>query len=230
MSNIYSVYLNKDLPDDHFDRLLSLLTLEKQEKIKRFVFPMDALRSLVAELLSRYLVGIRLQLNNDQIHFEVNSYGKPFVKGPTDFHFNVSHAGTWVVCAIDTQPIGVDVEKTIPIDLKLADHFFSIKEQHDLNGLPHLEQQSYFFDLWCLKESYIKMVGKGLSIPLDSFTFSCLKQQIFFCSEYEDSVVYSKTYNLTPEYKMAVCQRNANFTDKVHNIPFQTLVNKMLSC
>lgn len=230
MSNIYSIHLNKDLTDDLFDRLLALLTLEKQEKIKRFVFRMDALRSLVAELLSRYLIGITLQINNNEIQFEVNRYGKPFVKGSTNFHFNVSHAGTWIVCAIDTQPIGVDVEKIKEIDLKLADHFFSKKEQQDLHRLPYLEQQSYFFDLWCLKESYIKMVGKGLSIPLDSFTFSCVKQQLLFCSEYEDSAVYFKMYNLTPDYKMAVCQRNANFTDRVYNIPFQTLVNKMLSC
>jgi 4'-phosphopantetheinyl transferase len=229
MAQTYSVYLDKDLTDYQFDRLLALLSLEKQEKIKRYVFRMDALRSLVADLLARYLIGITLQIRNDQIQFELNRYGKPFVKGAPEFHFNVSHAGNWVVCAIDTQPIGVDVEQMNCIDVQIAERFFSRKEQQDLQGIPHQEQQSYFFDLWSLKESYIKMVGKGLSIPLDSFTFRCIKQQILFCSDHENSAVYFKKYKLDPDYKMAVCQRNSAFADSVYNIPLQTLADKLLS-
>ncbi|QUG94795.1 MULTISPECIES: 4'-phosphopantetheinyl transferase family protein [Bacillus cereus group] len=229
MPQIYSVYLDKDIKDCQFDNLLALLSLEKQDKIKQYAFRMDALRSLVADLLSRYLIGIALQIKNEQIQFEVNKYGKPFVKEAPELHFNVSHSGNWVVCAIDTQPIGIDVEQMNYIDVEIAEHFFSKKEQQDLKKVSHQEQQSYFFDLWCLKESYIKMVGKGLSIPLDSFTFRCIDQQILFYSDHENSPAYFKKYELGPDYKMAVCQRNSTFTNSVYNIPLQTLSDEMLN-
>jgi 4'-phosphopantetheinyl transferase len=228
MAQIYSVYLDNDLTDYQFDRLLALLSLEKQKKIKRYVFRMDALRSLVADLLSRFVISKTLNIEKSYIQFEVNDYGKPFVKGVSELHFNVSHSGNWVVCAIDTQQIGVDIEKIDFIDVQLAKHFFSKKEQEDLHMIPYQEQQSYFFDLWSLKESYIKMVGKGLSIPLDSFTIRCIKQQIIFCAEHEDSPAYFKKYDLDNDYKMAVCQRSSALIDSVYNIPLQSLVDTLL--
>ena len=32
------------------------------------------------------------------------------------------------------------------------------------------EKINYFYDLWTLKESYIKTIGKGLYTPLNSFS------------------------------------------------------------
>ena len=50
-------------------------------------------------------------------------------------------------------------------------HYFSGKELADLLELSKEEQRERFFDLWALKESYIKATGKGLATSLRSFSF-----------------------------------------------------------
>ena len=50
-------------------------------------------------------------------------------------------------------------------------HYFSDAELTDLLELNKEEQRERFFDLWALKESYIKATGKGLATSLRSFSF-----------------------------------------------------------
>jgi 4'-phosphopantetheinyl transferase len=57
------------------------------------------------------------------------------------------------------------------IDLSVADNFFSKNESDFLNKSPEADRQNLFFDLWTLKEAYIKAKGLGLSIGLDTFSF-----------------------------------------------------------
>lgn len=88
--------------------------------------------------------------------------------------FNLSHTEGLVVLAVAETDVGVDVEwldrpgRTV----ELADRYFAPAEAAALQALPIELQRDRFFDLWTLKESYIKARGLGLAIPLASFTFS----------------------------------------------------------
>lgn len=76
--------------------------------------------------------------------------------------------------------------------------------------------QYFFFDLWTLKESYIKAVGEGLSIPLKSFTISFFKiGEIVVKLGNELTNWTLKQYDLEPEYKMSACGVNKAFPDNV---------------
>ena len=54
----------------------------------------------------------------------------------------------------------------------LARRFFAASEVDDLLSLPPQERPDAFFRCWTRKESFVKAVGDGLYLPLDSFRVS----------------------------------------------------------
>jgi len=124
-----------------------------------------------------------------------NAYGRPALQGPSlpfSLDFNISHTRGALVIAFAAQgAVGVDVEYTQRQcrALAVAERYFSAPEVADLQGLPQELQRKRFFDLWTLKESYIKACGMGMAIPLGSFSFDFAADEIAiaFDSRREDS-------------------------------------------
>jgi len=212
---IYALYLETELSALTFNNLLSYVSNEKQEKVKRFMKKADAERSLLSDLLSRIAIMENLKVQNRDIQFIYNKYGKPSLINFPDFHFNLSHSGNWIVCAIDNKAIGIDIEKIDNIDLDIAKRFFSDKEYFDLMNKPYSHRNSYFFDLWTLKESYIKALGCGLSLPLDSFAFTIEKDTISLDTANEFNQCFFKQYDIDKNYKMGICSLNNTFPNSI---------------
>lgn len=63
--------------------------------------------------------------------------------------------------------VGCDIEKIVDAPLEIADCFFNSPEAEYIAASQ--DKNRAFFKLWTLKESYMKMTGRGMSIPLDSF-------------------------------------------------------------
>ena len=170
MMDVYAVRLNFQEKIDPvvLERLLNCVTLDKKERLKRFYHMEDTLRGLFADLLIRDVIMQKTGLPNEDISFTTNDYGKPFLKDRNDVQFNLSHSGVWVVGVIDHQVVGIDVERVQEIDLDISKNYFSPDEHEDL--MSKADKFDYFFTLWALKESYIKILGKGLSHPLDAFS------------------------------------------------------------
>lgn len=170
MLDIYIIKIEKDLTISDFGRLLNFETKERKERIVQFHRFEDSQRSLIGNIVVRYAISNRLGICMKDLVFGVGEYGKPFLIPFTGIHFSVSHSGNWVVCAVGENPVGIDVEKIKPIDLKIARRFFSREEYFELMKLPRERRVEFFYTIWTLKESYIKAEGKGLSIPLNSFS------------------------------------------------------------
>lgn len=205
---VYGVKSNYKIDSFYFNVLLNFLSDEERNKINSYLKWEDAQRGLIGKILTRAIISNRYGLKNEEICFSANRFGKPHLEGFKDFHFNISHSGEWVVCAIDSSPIGIDVEKINHIDLDIANRFFSEEEYRDLIELDEKYRIDYFFDLWSLKESYIKAQGKGLSIALDSFSIK--KRGNAISIKGNDKNCYFKQYNVAPDYKLSVCARNNN--------------------
>ncbi|QOR34870.1 4'-phosphopantetheinyl transferase superfamily protein [Clostridium sp. 'deep sea'] len=211
MINIYSFNISEDLNKDTYNELLSFLPQEKQQKINKFRFYKDALRSLVAEHLVRYSLKKQYHLNY-QKSFAKNEYGKPYLTEYPHIHFNVSHAGNWVVSAISNNSVGIDVEEIKPVDFEIAKRFFAKEEYLTLLNTKESEQLEYFFKIWTLKESYIKAIGKGLAISLDSFSFTLNKDIIEFKSQQFKTKHYFKQFLIDKKHIVALCAvQNNNY-------------------
>jgi 4'-phosphopantetheinyl transferase len=177
-------------------------------------------RALVRSVLSHY----DNSLKPNQWEFTKNKYGKPSVSNSARenaVQFNLSHTDQLVVMAVTHhKEIGVDVEylPRLGKPLEIANHFFSPNEVKQLLALPAEQQRNRFFDLWTLKEAYIKACGMGLSIPLDHFSFSFSDQkkiQIEFIPERNDQPELWQFWQIKPNdvHKVSMALK----TDKMNS-------------
>ena len=93
--------------------------------------------------------------------------GKPFIKNRPDLGFNLSQSGDRVMCAVAGASVGCDVERIGRGGEAIAQRYFTAAEYAAIRAAA--DPQKMFCRLWTLKESYVKAVGAGLGMPLNSF-------------------------------------------------------------
>ncbi|PZE21773.1 4'-phosphopantetheinyl transferase family protein [Paenibacillus xerothermodurans] len=205
MAEIYGVHMSRPPRSGEVEYMLSNVSEERRAKAQKYVKPDDAHRSLIAEYLIRAVIRSKLHLSNAEISFVSGPYGKPRVGGIPSFHFNIAHSGAWIVCAVDSAPVGIDVEEIKPMSFDVA-QFFSEQEIRWLMSHQETARTSCFYDLWTLKESYIKWVGTGLSLPLNSFSIMLDGDAPVSVQPAElHGPCFLRQMDIAPGYKMAVC-------------------------
>lgn len=138
------------------------ISAERVERARRFVKAEDAHRCVGAELLLYRALERVTGRSRAPLHTERDTNGKPFLPGLPDVHFNISHSGRMILCAVDRRPVGVDVEEIRGIDRDVAATCFTGRERKRLEGREGEEWLNEFYRLWTLKESYLKALGTGL--------------------------------------------------------------------
>lgn len=208
---IYVCKIAERLPEAEICLLLDFIDPAKKERIRRFRRWEDAHLSLLADLLVRAIVGQREHIRNKDISFSTGSYGKPVLSYRSDIHFNVSHSGDWVACAIDSGEVGIDIEQIADADLSISEQFFSGDEYKDI--LASACPVERFYEYWTIKKSYLKFIGKGLSEPLNSFNVRILPDGRIQLekSGVPASNLHFKQYGACDGYKLAVCCEHSTF-------------------
>lgn len=153
---------------DEFARNMHFVSNEKQQQIVKFRFDIDKKLSLYSEIIVRQLACKELNIENEDLIFDRNEFGKPYLIDYPEFHFNISHTRNAIAVAISDKPVGIDIERIKDADLNIARRFFTEQEQAYIL-CNELDQLKRFYEIWTKKEAYIKYMGKGLSIPLKSF-------------------------------------------------------------
>lgn len=224
---IYSVKIS-DISAEKLSELCLIIDSEKKYKVMEFVNKKDKIRTLVGEMLIRTIIAENLKISYKSIKFSKNEYGKPYLKGYPQFNFNISHSGDYVLCAVDDKNIGIDIEEIKYIEYKeIAKTFFSAKEigyiiNHDLKC-----QLDRFYEMWTLKESYIKCCGQGLSIPLKSFSIEINQYENIKAITNNDYTEHTfRLLDIDPGYKVAVCSLNKELCSKVISVDQDYLINK----
>jgi len=212
-----------DLDESHLSLLKSNVSDQRRNRVETLYNSEKAKQQLASESLIRMVV--RKERGMKEIGFGTCPHGKPFIVGLPNFYYNLSHSGEWVVCATDRAPIGIDIEMVRPVNIDLARLYFSTAEYRSLIGKTEPEKNRLFFDLWTLKESYIKAKGGGLTIPLDSFTIYSEQGRIRVLSQDGPEEVFFKRYELGLSYRVSVCACNDDFSVGIALVDLDDLLN-----
>jgi 4'-phosphopantetheinyl transferase len=163
------------------------------------------LQTVSGELLARYAVGQFLNKPDQHIELLFGENGKPHIGNLPDVHFNISHSGNYVVCAVAHTEVGIDVERIREVNLRIAERFFSPSEIDDLMAYEKDSRMQYFITLWTIKESFLKAIGRGLTQHLNSFTIVKNGESFLLTGNKEAESYAIETQQLNHEYRMAVC-------------------------
>ncbi len=101
------------------------------------------------------------RIEKDDIN--VNEFGKPYfeAKDIKHIHFNISHTKDEIVLAIAPFKLGIDLERIqMDYDARLLSRVVNLEDQLKINSAVN------FYELWTIKEAYVKLIGKGLQLPL----------------------------------------------------------------
>ena len=163
---------------DYRQKRLSMMSNEKARK-----------ESIYAELLLEKAVYPQLKR---PLPIITGEFGKPYF-ADNELYFSLSHSGGLVACAVADFEIGFDVQLQKTCDPRLAKRFFAEEEFEYLSCSK--DQDKTFNEIWCKKESWIKALGRGMRIPLKSFS-------VLSNAEY--------WYATINDYHFALCSSNAN--------------------
>jgi 4'-phosphopantetheinyl transferase len=157
----------------------AFLSSDEIDRYRRYLVPEAAQTFVAARVLVRSLLSSYVGLEPEEWRFEANPWGRPHIANPGTpggLFFNLSHKPGFLTCLVGpSRDLGVDVEDISanrPYLFQIAERFFSSSEAAGLRALPGERQTQRFYELWTLKEAYIKARGVGLSLGLSKFSFS----------------------------------------------------------
>ena len=152
-----------------FESFLEKVPEYRQKKAMSFKFDKGKMQSLGVGLLLQ-LACKEAGLEGADEHIAYGENGKPFLVDFPDVQFNLSHSGERVMCVISPFEVGCDVEIIKGDRGRLAERFFKPEESAWIKHFDSIESQSEaFYRLWTLKECYMKVTGRGMSLMPDMF-------------------------------------------------------------
>ena len=160
----------------HLSAFGRVLNEEESARAGRFHFLEDQRSFICAHALTRCALADISGIAARDFDFRIERFGKPELETQPArgrLRFNLSHSRGLVCCAITQErDVGIDVERGArDLDLEcLARQVLTEEELAVLAQLKGHVRRDAFLSIWTVKEAYIKAVGAGLSIPLNSFS------------------------------------------------------------
>lgn len=145
---------------------LSVLSPDERQRYEGFINPQKQHQFGTSRFALRQILADYLLLSPHEICFAYGQLGKPHIRtkqNPDNLQFNMSHSGTWFVCAVTRgHAVGIDIEVMRP----LID--FDTLAQQQLSGEILLqfqrssleEKRRIFFIYWTQREAIFKATGK----------------------------------------------------------------------
>lgn len=229
MVEIFGINIVESLKKRNITELVKLISPDRRKRAMRFCHLQDTYRTVLGELLIRYALCSKGGYLNRELIFDFTAGSKPKLLFPHNIHFNLSHSGDWVVCAVSSQAIGIDIECLGKVDLRIAKRFFTDKENAQLSAQVSVKElQQCFYRLWTLKESYVKADGRGLLLPMRTFTIILNEQQIILETEQQLQDCLFKSYQVSDKYLAAICSIEKTECQDIKEVTITTILKSLL--
>ncbi|KAL6593453.1 4'-phosphopantetheinyl transferase [Neocallimastix sp. 'constans'] len=179
---------------EEYNHYLQFVQPEERTRIKKFYHFIDSKRALIGRLLLRQAIHVLLKVKWSSIELGRSSDNKPIIKqiknsnvSFKDISVNISHHGDWVALIAHTnKTVGIDVMNITEDPRSDVDSFFdlmkdvfTINEWKEINEIKEDNKRlERFYKFWSLKESYVKAIGKGLILDLQTIEFSLNRSDI----------------------------------------------------
>jgi 4'-phosphopantetheinyl transferase len=184
-----------------------MLSPYRQQKLALLKHEKDKNRSLAAGTLLNHALSV-YGLQEREMEYEFGEWGKPSFKYYPEIHFSLSHSGDFCLCSIGDRPVGNDIERIRQGRTKVADRFFAKEELDWLYAAEdEKERERRMFRIWTMKESFLKVTGRGMSLSLKDFAV-CMDeehQKIRVKHEIDAKYYHMREYEEIEGYCVSVC-------------------------
>ena len=182
----------------NYDRLLNKLCDARKEKVLRLKSARVRYTSMMAGLLLQDMAERICGIAKGNLVIRENENGKPYIEGYENFRFNLSHSGEFVMIAVSDSDVGVDVERIREREKLVEKRCFTDDEREYIK-----DNNERFFEIWTMKEAYLKCIGTGISLPLNSFNINMQKMCV-------DNSGYKFVLNTIDDYVYSVCSKDVS--------------------
>lgn len=189
-----------DYSDKEINNFYNNIYIEKKNRINNFRNELKTRQSVIGELLLSNLLDKYYNLDYNDLEFKFNKDNKPFIVNNNIF-YNISHSSNYVITVVSDKEIGIDIEKIRETNIKSINYFASSKEKEYIL-LEHNNLFKRLFEIYTLKEAYIKMVGKSV-FDIRNVEFTISNNHIN-CSDINVKC-YSFIYD---NYVISICEKN----------------------
>ena len=178
MSTMLYIFDDIDLMEDDFtDNMIPLLSEERFKKMQRLRSVQGKKASVVVYLLLRIALFENYDIN-ENVGFIYKDKGKPVLKDYPDIHFSLSHSHNTAACVVADFETGVDVQKITKVSDRVAERVLTNDEYAGF--LSSNEPDSYFCEVWTIKESFLKKTGQGITAELRNISAASVPDKIIY--------------------------------------------------
>ncbi|MCG6039133.1 4'-phosphopantetheinyl transferase superfamily protein [Acinetobacter baumannii] len=221
------------VPQDHMVLSHYLGFLSSAEKLRYDQYhPKAARLFLISRVLVKTVLADKLGISPHQVNIQLHLNGKPFVQGRKAVYFNLTHSADVIILAVTEEgEIGVDIEQVdrefewMRVDSVLAPIEIEWIKKNELTDPFSVYQR--FFQIWTLKESYIKCTGEGMSRHLKKLNFHVLPEHIQFLDSTNNTQkteqYYFESYIYDSNFIFSICLQQSHSLEKFNLDCFQSL-------
>jgi len=221
------------VPQDHLVLSHYLGFLNEAEKLRYDQYhPKAARLFLISRVLVKTVLADKLGISPHEVNIELHPNGKPFVRGSKAVYFNLTHSADVIILAVTEEgEIGVDIERVdrefdwIRVDSVLAASEIEWIRVNELIDPFSVYQR--FFQIWTLKEAYIKCTGDGMSRHLKMLNFHVLSERIQFLDSTNNAQkteeYYFESYIYDSNFIFSICLQQSYNLERFNLDCFQLL-------